>query len=132
MVISEMPSAVLAKIKSWYTSATDCPMCPFIVIFLPKIRPHPFTKSDRKGCGLTVFFKTEKFKIFLRKSAESKRKPLKPEGFRGFVSVQHFRCRHWGPSIPANPQKSHNFRSQVSTCYLSIKDLRYGISFWGS
>ena len=59
-------------------------MCPFIVIFLPKIRPHPFTKCDRKGCGLTVFFKTEKFKIFLRKSVESKRKPLKPKDFRGF------------------------------------------------
>ena len=36
------------------------------------------------------------------------------------VSVQHFRCRHWGPSIPANPQKSHNFRSQVSTFLFSF------------
>ena len=39
------------------------------------------------------------------KSAESKRKPLKPEDFRGFVSVQHFRCRYFGVLLPIKFRK---------------------------
>ena len=80
-----------------------------------------------------------KFNITSANIANKKKCSLLSELFRPrskvnitSVSVQHFRCRHLGLTMPASPPRTCNFRSQVSTCYLSIKDLRYGISFWGS
>lgn len=41
-------------------SATDCRKCPFIVVFLPIIRPNPFTKMWQKGRALAFVPKTKK------------------------------------------------------------------------
>ena len=46
-----------------YTSATDCPLCPFIVIFLPIIRPHPFLKKWQEGMRSNCFRRIGGFEL---------------------------------------------------------------------